>query len=682
MKANILKKYWYLFVLLGIVAFSFYIRSINIAPDRILSFDPIFQYRFTKYLDDWGHLPIWDELSYYVGRMDTPADSPLLWYVTAFIYLLVKQFGISLFIVASYSSAIYGALIVIPAFLLGNELSNKYGGLMAAIMVGTAPQILIRTFGSSYDTDQFVVLFILLTVYLGLRLIKNINITNFSLALLGFTAFMLAWNDFAFTFFIILGFVIIRMLVEIFHRLLNKNRDSSNMQNIFKKHLPSFAILFCLSLGILVTGFILNQDPIKGFLDVIGFAQSSERWIVNISIAELQPFDILNLQGWIIAMGNFVMGVSFIDIALFLIFIFAMFFGIYITYKKDFRLFSAFITILLIGVYITTKGIRFTEFSSAFNIILVSVGLGYFVEYMSKRDLIFKTFSIGLILCIALIVINIGQNISQNLGPDINSNWDSAWNFLKTETPEMSIIGTWWDPGHMIAGIAERRNFADGAHCASCKYTINDRITDLGKIMATNDENESLRLIRKYQGDSPKVYWIASDDLIAKWRWPQYFGTGCDGTEDPSCPLYIQIGEESRSIDNEGNIVFRNYGSIIVYNAEIPIPILVQGINAALFDEIIIYSDTDAIAIEFTDEEKNAILEGLKPLERQLNVRFANETIPMTVWIPRHFSYIVVIPPHQRNNVFTKMFFLEGQGLENFKQVFRNEQVKIYEVIL
>ncbi len=54
----------------------------------------------------------------------------------------------------------------------------------------------------------------------------------------------------------------------------------------------------------------------------------------------------------------------------------------------------------------------------------------------------------------------------------------------------------------------------------------------------------------------------------------------------------------------------------------------------------------------------------------------------MTVWIPRHFSYLVIIPANLRNAVFTKMFMLEGKELNHFKQVFRNEQVKIYEVIL
>ena len=132
--------------------------------------------------------------------------------------------------------------------------------------------------------------------------------------------------------------------------------------------------------------------------------------------------------------------------------------------------------------------------------------------------------------------------------------------------------------------------------------------------------------------------------------------------------------------------MFRNYDMgqqtrIMIYNAQIPLPMFVQGINIALFDEFIVYNGTQAVPIKFTEDELNSVLTSLKPLEEQLNARFTNQTIPVTVWMPRDFSFVVIIPPNHRNTVFTKMFFLEGDGLEHFKQVFRNEQVKIYEVI-
>jgi dolichyl-diphosphooligosaccharide--protein glycosyltransferase len=682
-----LLKYWWVFLLIIIFVFSYYIRSINIVPDRLLSFDPIFQYRFTKYVADFGTIPAWDELSYYIGRADTPKNSLLFWYLTAAMYWAFKAFGYSLMTVASYASAFWGALIVIPAFLLGRKLSNNYGGLMAGVLAGTAPQILIRTFGSSYDSDQLVVFFILLTTYLCVRLVKERSLANFSLALLGLTAFTVEWGMSVFVLFIMAGFVIMSILVSILSSIIKNQHDKSGVTLDVKDYLKGFGIILALFVSLIAIGYGLGLDPLSSSLDVIGFAQKAEVWIVNISIAELQPFDVFSISGWVTAMGNFTTGISIMDVILFIAFIASIIFGLYWSYKNNTGNFPFILTLLIVGLYTTSKGIRFTEFSSTFNVILIAVGMGYLIEFLSKRNLLLKTCAIGMAISIALIAMNLGQMIGQSLGPDINSNWDDAWAFLRTKTPELSLVGTWWDPGHMITGLAERRVIADGAHCPdNCKYTINDRITDLGLIMATSDENVSMGLIRKYQGDSPKVYWIASNDLIGKYQWLQYFGTDCDARYDSNCPLYVQLSESNRYYDNNGNTVFNVYSlgaqsNVMVYNVEMPIPIYVEGINAALFNEIIFYNGTIPVTIAFTEEERNAIITSLQPLERQLNIRFTNDTIPMTVWMPANPSYMVIIPSSLRNTVFTRMFMLEGQGLEHFRQVFRNDEVKIYEVI-
>ncbi len=692
-----LKKYWYVFVLLLIVLFSYYIRSLNIIPDRLLSFDPIFQYRFTKYLADWGHMPVWDELTYYVGRLaDFSETQPFMYYVTALVYwIFAPLWNLSLMTVASYMSAIYGALIVIPSFLLGKELSNKYGGLMAAVLMGTAPQILTRTFGSSYDTDQVVMFFLILTLYSGFILLRRRTIPNFCLALISFSGFMLTWKFFPYAYMILGASVVIYFLINILFEIRAKKKFSEKVKNSFNNIKPQIIALIVLLVGIFIVGVLSNTNVIVSFYDLLGFAQSAEKWIVNISIAELQPFSIFNLEGWITAMGRFISGDIIIDMLVFLLFVIFLAFGIFTNMKKKDAIVSSFlITLFLIAIYTSFRGIRFTEYTASFFIILVSVGFGSLVEF-GKKDVLYKSIFLGFGILIILFALNISFQLGKSLGPDVNSNWDNAWTFLNTKTPELSIVGTWWDPGHMITGLAERRVFADGAHCEegndnqnACLYTINDRIADLGKIMVTSDENESLSLIRKYQGDSPKVYWIASDDLIGKFQWLQYFGTGCDARTDQNCPLYMQIPENSqgRLADNNGNLVFRSYPlgqqtQILIYNSQVPIPIYIQGINAVLFDEFIVYNNTQPIAIRFNETEKNALVTSLKPLESQLNVRFSNQTIPMTVWIPNFYDYIVVIPPTLRNSVFTKMFMLEGQGLDHFKEVFRNEQVKIYEVV-
>ncbi|MFH1473804.1 MAG: STT3 domain-containing protein [Candidatus Aenigmatarchaeota archaeon] len=684
MKVNILKKYWYVFVLLGIVAFSFYIRSFNIVPDRILSFDPVFMYRQTYYMANWGHLPVWDEISYYVGKIvDYDYTAPLMFYITTMLYWLLQNFGMSLLTTSALASAFYGAIIAIPAFLLVKELSNEYGGLFSAILVASAPQVLVRTFGSSYDTDQLVLFFILLTMFAGVYALKRKTISSICLALISFSCFMLTWTLFSYTYAI----MVIAAVIFIILSLVLKNLGKTDI-DIFKEIKGLSKVLVALLIGLIVIGFLTGVEPLKSFRSLMVFSQNPETWIVNISIAELQPFSIFELGGWILAMGRFSMGDGLIDSLIFLVFILLISFGFYSSYKKNKFFNLAFLmTLFVVGLYTTVRGIRFTEFTSVIFISMIGYGFGMLMERIKNHEKVVKSFFIGGSIFLVLIIANMGLEMGKGLGPDMSPNWDAAWNFLKTETPENSIVGTWWDPGHMINGLAERRNFADGAHCTlTCLYTINDRITDLGKIMVTSNENESLELIRKYQGTSPKVYWIASDDLIGKFRWLQYFGTGCDGVSDESCPLYIQLGESSRSTDNNGNLMFRNYDmgqqtQILVYNTQPPIPMLVQGINIALFKEIITYNGTEAISITFTEEELNSMITALKPLEGQLNARFVNETIQMTAWLPAHYSYIVLIPPTLRDSVFTKMFMLEGQGLEHFEQVFRNEQVKIYEVV-
>ncbi|MEM2974220.1 MAG: STT3 domain-containing protein, partial [Candidatus Micrarchaeia archaeon] len=181
---TMLLKWWPVLALFLIFLFCYYIRAMNNMPDRILSFDPVFMYRQTYYIANWGHLPVWDELSYYPGRpMDYDYAAPFMFYLTTLLWWLLKGFGLSLLTTASYAGALYGAAITIPAFLLGRELSNKWGGLMAATLAGTAPQILIRTFGASYDTDQLVLFFLLLTIFAGLYAFRKKTPASFCLIL-------------------------------------------------------------------------------------------------------------------------------------------------------------------------------------------------------------------------------------------------------------------------------------------------------------------------------------------------------------------------------------------------------------------------------------------------------------------------------------------------------------------
>lgn len=655
--------------LAAIFVFSWWIRALNNLPDRILSFDPIFQYRFTRYFAEHGVLPVWDELTYYVGHSITPATNPpLLFYVTGAVWWIMQKLGWSLMTTASSMSALYGAAITIPAFLLASKLSNRRGGLLAAALAGTAPQILTRTFGASFDTDQFALFFILLTLWAGFIALRKRTPASFCLMAGTFIAFLLAWADYWFTFFVLLAGVFTFFVLEAAQRkstvpLKERTKDAQEM----------FLVLGLLFVVLIAVGFFLGSDPFASISDLTGFAQHAETWIVNISIAELQLVNISDPSTWMLAFGRFVTGESYVDNLILLSLVGLLMASLVGIWKRGRYEFAMLTVIAGIGILTVLRGIRFTEFSSAMLLIGVGAGWGYLLTRV--REPFVRSTILGLGMMLIFIGASIGLQYGRVLGPDISTNWDAAWAFLRT-TPEDSLVGTWWDPGHMITGLGERRVIADGAHCGTpCLLNINDRITDLGKVFDTASEDEAVSILHKYQGTSGNIYWIASDDLVSKFQWLEYFGTGCDARTDANCQLYMQLPLQSAKQTQDGRSVQLDYGSIQILQTQgsLPVPIIVQGRSAIPVDEII--QNSEALKLDANDTAS------ILPLINALNLRMLNQTAPYTVAISPDAQYVTVIPPNIRNSLFTKMFFLEGKGLQRFKQVFSNAQVKIYQVV-
>ncbi|GEM_PF-2054211 len=718
--SGFVKKYYC--EILFIVAFllAFYVRAISIVPGRILSYDPVYQYRFTKYFVDWGFLPEWDELSYYVGRPVEPMG--LMYYLTAILYTIFKAFnnGISLITTCAWASAIYGAMMVIPAYFLGKELKDKRAGVLAAFFIGLCPQILSRTFGSSYDTDQLVLFFILLTLYLYIRLFRNPCIYTFAMALTGTVAFMLTWPMAWYTYFIYLGIVFAYLYFDYAIKAFEKRNES--VEPLFKAVLPLFFLFLCLLRGVFVLigvifsaawiiylsfGYsrekavrtlipaallfvfstifaeLLKIKAIEHLVDLFTFAISPQVWIVNESIAELQP--VFGLTSIIYSFGRLITTNIVIDALVLLLLICAFTYSfIKPLREKNTEAISIFLALASIAFITSMRGIRFTEFSSAIFLVLCSAGLVMLYEFLSNWELSGKIFK-GLIVFVILLTISLGIQLAHFLGPDIDKNWDETWKYLREKTPELSLVGTWWDPGHMITGYAERRVIADGAHCGrDCLYNINIRIMDLGRIFMAKSEEEALKILEKYKGTSPKVYWIASQDLIGKFQWIQFYGSGCDARKEPrKCELYYYLPQRNVLYTDEGKPFLYIYaGNIRVLYADVsyPIPFFTQGYNAMLIKEVWFYNGSKIMRIDFTKYNITDVVNTLKPIFRQLGYRLSYRYLPYVLWISENRGYAVLIPQRLKDVLFTKLFFLDGEGLKHFKLVLKNTEVRLYEV--
>jgi len=93
------------------------------------------------------------------------------------------------------------------------------------------------------------------------------------------------------------------------------------------------------------------------------------------------------------------------------------------------------------------------------------------------------------------------------LNPIFNSTWEKALLNIKNNTPENSIINTWWSPGHFVKSIAKRRVTFDGA-------TINfPQAYWLSTFFLSQTENEALGILRMLNNSANQAAEYLHHDL-------------------------------------------------------------------------------------------------------------------------------------------------------------------------
>ena len=756
------RDHWKTGLLILIFLVAFQIRLSTADMKYIQAFDPFFHYRYTEYIVEGGVLPQWDELSYYPPGRPLNAP-PLMYYVTAYAYMLFHAFssGTSLFAFAKYMTAVYAALAIFPAYLIGKELSGKNAGLMAALFIGVSPAIMSRTMAGFYDTDTVVVFFSTLTMYLFTRLIRRVTLKDLMAkkreawlevvaATVGFSLFLLGWAPGQYIPIIAMG----SLFVYAFIVALERKRSIGSVSSELVERIAPPAIAFVVGVAVVQ---MLGYPILQALASLIVFAKDPSRvLIVNISVAELQHTSIFG--------GN--MGPLFAQVSAAVVFVLA---GAILMLKRDRLMGSLLLSWVVLSLFTITQGVRFmlvfapaaavtagvalgelyndvaklgrnaflaallflvsvlvalknpmagmllatlssfvilsmswnrkllvyAVITSSFLLLLmaprvwgwglpplwnvgvhVAVAVFAFVTKDSKEtnisDYLPKALVAGTMLLAASVAISQGSQLAvASSSESLDGNWEAALTWLRDSTSADAVVGTWWDPGHQIAGFSGKRVIADGAHCpeSDCKPGLNTRISDLGFIFSTSDEAAAVERLLKYRGDASEMYWIVSDDLVGKFQWLQYFGTGCDGSgginpqDAGRCPLYSQLFAERVSYDPQ-----TLKPSAYEYQSGVKLAFNEKGFP-------VVTMDRDGTVATF---EREVVQTEGKP-EIVTLTNSANNTLPGTVWVSSGYSYLVYIPPNQESSLFSRMFFYEDT-FERFELVYKNNAMKIYKL--
>ena len=678
-------EYWDLGILLLIVYIGFNIRSINV-PDIVADYDPWWYYRHSvTVLKYWFDMPKWDILSFYPpGR---PYEVHLgVEYTLVIFYKIISNFVemtfMQFFIIAP---AIISGLSAIPAYIATRYLTkSKISGLFSAFFAVLAPSFIGYSVAGYMDSKAFVVFYSFLAIFSLMFAMKRKDVIGYLTAIIVNLLFIYTWSGggwyplIAFLFFIP-AVLIFRIFEDIIHNRSLKVNFKPLIEEAKSLVIPFLIIIITINV---ITQIWLKENILNSILAALGFAGFAPTLLVNISVAELQSINIFSLEGF----QRVASSVGFLPtiLTLFglpLLILFKIWRKEKIAFEEIFLFLFALVTF-----YMILHGVRFALIFSVATSLAAGYVIGNFYNYLkSYRNQFLIAIFFGIILFYSLDLFSnayvFGEQYSRGYG--ISENWRDALDWLKQHGNTTTLVATWWDPGHIIAGYTGLKVHADGAHCGPgvcIPYDHNIRIQDMGRIFSTSNEEEAYSILKKYtyltkeQCDEvkkkygnmiydnilkedpcnvniTKIYFIASNDLIGKYYWLTYFGTGT-GRQ------YVVLPLTGR--DNQGNLVYGNGILTLAFKDDKIIPILnipSQGIfNMVVRKLVFVYQGN------------------------QYNFDYSNVTNRIDGLVFTDGTTAIYMDPQTANSMFTKLYFFNGEGLKYFKLVYSNPEVKIFEV--
>ncbi|MBU5537492.1 MAG: STT3 domain-containing protein [Candidatus Aenigmatarchaeota archaeon] len=683
------------------VYLSIYVRLGTINSPTVLDFDPWYFYRYAQDIIKNNYkLPEWDILTYYPpGR---PVQLNQGWpYTIALLYKGIQNFSpsITLTDVAKISPLIMIGLTAFVTFLFGILIFRNYiAGIALALFSTLTPTLIGVSMAGYNDTDVVVVFYTFLSLLSYFLLIENWNkkwkaIPFYLLAIVTNLIFVFNWGAGWLPSILLLVTLPSFFVYKIFEDILHQKRLKFNWKYAFNETKPIALPLLIVFLVINIVGYFLGfLTMFHSLLGGLGFTGiAGEPLIVNISVAELQKINIFTKEGFLSVANR----VGLLPTML-------TFFGtplwfLYKFYKKQkITLLEIFIIVwTLISFYLISKGVRFSLLFS----IAASTSAAYFLaklfEFLKNKNQMLIASISGVLFVFIIIFITDAIKIGlASTGTLISQNWYNALDWLKENADKDSLIATWWDPGHIITGYTGLKVHADGAHCGPglcIPYNHNIRIRDMGRIFSTNNESESIQILKKYTHltneqcnevkrtfgnivpedackDVTEVYVLATSDLIGKYFWMSCFGNfnmerWKAGNRNPSqlCEgrNFIQI--PFSNFDRSGLPVYSNeFMTVTLVQNDTKILAVInvpsQGIRNALISDVVYY---------------------LNGVEQRSHVNTTN-LIDGMIWIDPSFRLILFMDQKVRDSLFTKMFFFDGRDLNNFELVYSNPEVKIY----
>jgi dolichyl-diphosphooligosaccharide--protein glycosyltransferase len=540
------------------------------------AYDPLFQYRATKYVVENGFSSWWtwhDTLSWYpMGRNVANSAYPGIPFTAAFMFLIQKSMGlnISLYTVCLFFPVLMAVLTIFTIYYLGKEISGKPTGIFAALFLSITPAFIQRTSLGFFDTENIGIFAIVATSLFFLRASDIQRRVEHSVVfgiLSGVTLGFLyaSWGAAKY----ITGMLMLYMIFLIISEKYNT------------RHLIAYNLT--IGLGFLIVFFtprlgpmsLLSLDSIAAFSLVfflIGYEVIKEKIDISVvSVAAAGLFILVVLAIFVLpAIGiDIPIGFKFLKILnpftstdSFLYESVAE--NHVVPWASIFNNYGIILTLSLYGTYLSIikpneknlyavlfflTSLYFAGVMSRLTQILTVPacliggyglvnGLAPFLKEQShqssrtarRRQMVFGV-SKPLVLVFAgfllmAMIPNVfsaidsadsptqlaSSSISVKVDGEYVKDWPEALEWMRTNVEDDAIVCSWWDYGYWIEAMADKITMADGA------TQTTGQIAEIGKIMMLH-MNESIEILERYGANYIVVFSTFDPDNIQN-QWP------------------------------------------------------------------------------------------------------------------------------------------------------------------
>jgi len=583
-------------VLVLAFSMSFLIRSQNMEfGSELNEFDPFFNFRATEYIVENGFSEYFewhDDKSWYPQGRDVSATSQVMLHSTAAITYQIFGGNSSLYDFTIMFPVIIGSLTVIAIFALVRLFGGTTAGLFASLFFAVSLPILLRGSAGWFKSEPLGLFYGIIGLYLFLSAIssKNKKIVFLKIILGGvvMTLGLASWGGVQF-FVIPIGLFILALpFVRKDHNFLLVSIPlfvGSFLLSALMFERPGSGFVFGLGgiLLIIPTIFLvscilvqkISSDKHKtrnGLILLISIIIIGSSLVVindESNILPLPSFRYLNaVNPFLTTLDPLTDSVAehattTIQTSFFLHSFLMIFAGIGIWLllskkisqteffmKNDMKIFVLIIGI--IGVYISSAFVRLEVFASLSLIIFGSIGLSiltkeiFKIEFSGKKKYILKIPFVIIIITIFLIPLTYpaGANwltytdipvtiLNGGTGYPASTDWLETLEWIKMNTPEDSVIASWWDYGYWITTMSERTTLIDNATLAD------NQIERFAKILLSTPD-EAWIMLEEWEVDYVVVFVAANhfmDD--AESGLPLYVLNG--GGDESKKQWFMQI---------------------------------------------------------------------------------------------------------------------------------------------